>query len=114
MSQSGGLSADEVLAIPRQREESAAERPPEQVQAYREAAAVLVAVEDPERLQPVGGEPATGTATALLGADLMPGDRPQVRRPSHAHARRPGGDDPGTGVHGTPRGCPGREPGPAK
>ncbi len=72
MSQSGRLSAEEVLAYLASERESVAEPPPEQVQAYREAAAVLVAVEDPESLQPLGGEPAAGGVTALLGADLVP------------------------------------------
>ena len=72
MSQSGGLSADEVLAYLASESETAPERAPGQVQAYREAAAVLVAVENPESLQPLGGETAAEPVTALLGADFVP------------------------------------------
>jgi len=38
---------------------------------YRDAAAVLAAIEHPERLQPVGGGPAADV-TGLLGTDLIP------------------------------------------
>jgi hypothetical protein len=76
MSRSSGLSADDVLAyladVSGSAAEGAIERPPEQVQAYREAAAVLVAVENPETLRPLGGEPAAGAVTAVLGTDLVP------------------------------------------
>jgi hypothetical protein len=72
MSQPGGLSAEEVLAYLASESEPAAERPPEQVQAYREAAAVLVSVKDPERLHPLGREPTIGAVTSLLGADFVP------------------------------------------
>ena len=72
MSRSGGLSAEEVLAYLASESKPTAEPPPDQIQAYREAAAVLVSVADPERLQPLGREPATRAVTELLGADFVP------------------------------------------
>jgi AAA ATPase domain len=75
MSPSSGLSADDILAYLADDSGAAGEaieRPPKQVQAYREAAAVLVAVEHPENLRPLGGESAAGTVTELLGTDLVP------------------------------------------
>lgn len=48
-----------------------AERPPAHVRAYREAAAVLAAIKEPERLQPLGEAPA-GKAAELLGPELIP------------------------------------------
>ena len=73
MSQSDGLSAGEVLAyLARESESGTIGRPPEQIQACREAAAVLVAVGDPDNLQPLGGESAAGVAAALLGPELVP------------------------------------------
>jgi hypothetical protein len=47
------------------------ERPPAHVRAYREAAAVLAAIREPERLRPFGEAPA-GKAAELLGPDLIP------------------------------------------
>jgi hypothetical protein len=44
---------------------------PEQVQAYREAAAVLDAFADPELLRPVGAEPVPGAVAEILGRDLV-------------------------------------------
>ena len=76
MSKLGGLSATDILTYlasdgrPDARE--AARPSSEQVQAYREAAAVLVALDDPEGLRPLGGESANMAVTELLGADLIP------------------------------------------
>jgi hypothetical protein len=74
MSPPSGLSADDVLAYLADEAGSgpAVASFPEQVQAYREAAAVLVAVEHPERLKPLGGEPAADPVTTVLGNDLVP------------------------------------------
>jgi hypothetical protein len=73
MSPSSGLSADELLAFLGDESVSAqAVAPPGQIQAYRDAAAVLVAVEHPERLEPLGAEAAPGSATAVLGNELIP------------------------------------------
>ena len=72
MSHPDELHAEEVLAFLASRDEPPPETQPEQAQAYREAAAVLVAVEDPERLRPLGGTPAAGAAAELLGDQLVP------------------------------------------
>ena len=73
MSHPDGLNAEEVLAfLTSQGEPSPAESQPAQVQAYREAAAVLAAVEDPESLRPLGGPPTTGGAVELLGDEFVP------------------------------------------
>jgi len=69
MARSDGLSAAEILAY--LDSTTPPQRPAEQVRAYREAAAVLAAVRDPEHLRPVGAAP-PGAATALLGPDLVP------------------------------------------
>jgi hypothetical protein len=45
--------------------------PPAQIRAYREAAAVLAAIREPERLRPLGEAPA-GKAAEVLGPDLIP------------------------------------------
>ena len=86
MSQSGGLSAEEVLAYLASESEPAAERPPGQVQAYREAAAVLVSVEDPESLQPLGGEPGRCGDDELLGDELVPATGHKFAGAGHAHS----------------------------
>lgn len=76
MSQSGSLSAADILAYLGQDNRPAtpesADRPPEQVQAYREAAAVLVAVARPDELQPVGAYRDPGGVTNVLGTELVP------------------------------------------
>jgi hypothetical protein len=74
MSPSSGLSADDVLAFLADESGStkAVAPPPEQVQAYRDAAAVLVAVEHPESLKSLGGDPAAGPVTEVLGNELVP------------------------------------------
>lgn len=66
------LNADDVLAFLADRPSGRAEpRPPGQVRAYREAAAVLISVEDLERLRPVGNGPPPPSVTKLLGPDLV-------------------------------------------
>jgi hypothetical protein len=69
-----GLSADEVMErVDRNRREAAAEAPPPaEVQAYREATAVLAAVADPENLRPLGEPKSTVNLTRALGAELIP------------------------------------------
>ena len=66
---SGSISAASVLAVlatPTEPDGAAPDPGP-----YRDAAAVLAAIEHPEHLEPVGGGPAADV-TVLLGADLIP------------------------------------------
>jgi hypothetical protein len=67
------LNADDVLAFlaDKQPGRAAAARPPGQVRAYREAAAVLISVADLEGLRPVGNGPPPPSVTRLLGPDLV-------------------------------------------
>lgn len=64
-----GLSAEDVLAYLDSK--ASPPRPPRQVRAYREAAAVLVAVKDLEHLRPLGAG-FVGNAAEVLEPDLMP------------------------------------------
>ena len=64
-----GLSAEDVLAYLDSK--APPPRPPRQVRAYREAAAVLVAVKDLEHLRPLGTG-LVGNAAEVLEPDLMP------------------------------------------
>ena len=64
------LTAGEICAYLESRDQEP-ERQPAQVLAYREAAAVLVAVKDPDRLRPLGSAP-VGVAAEFLGRDLIP------------------------------------------
>lgn len=70
MTRPDDLTAEEIHAYLDSREQGP-ERRPAHVLAYREAAAVLVAVKDPDRLRPLGSAPA-GAAAELLGRDLIP------------------------------------------
>ncbi len=68
------LSADAVLAF-LERLKSEQARPtaaPDQVQAFREAAAVLAAIAHPEQLRPLGDVAGPGDATRILGSELIP------------------------------------------
>lgn len=69
MERSDGLSVEEIRAYLDSKAPPALR--PDHVRAYREAAAVLVAIRDPANLRPFGDAPA-GVLTALLGPDLVP------------------------------------------
>ena len=64
------LTAEDIRAY-LDRREPAEDRSSAHIRAYREAAAVLVAVKDVARLRPCGPAPA-GAAAELLGSDLIP------------------------------------------
>lgn len=68
------LSADEVLAfLDRRATEQTRQAPaPEELQAFREAAAVLAAIADPDRLCPIGRVASPGDAPRILGSELIP------------------------------------------
>lgn len=70
MTRPDDLTAEEIRAY-LDSQDRGAERSPAHVLAYREAAAVLVAVKDPDRLRPLGSAPA-GAAAEFLGRDLIP------------------------------------------
>ena len=69
MAPSNELSLDEIRAY--LGSQAPAVRPAPHVRAYREAAAVLAAIAQPDRLRPLGDAPA-GAAAELLGLDLIP------------------------------------------
>jgi hypothetical protein len=63
------ISAEEIRAY--LDSQALPEHPLADVRAYQQAAAVLVAIRNPEHLRPLGTAPA-GAATELLGSDLVP------------------------------------------
>jgi hypothetical protein len=67
------LSADQVLAFLGEQEQAKASAPAQQelVQAYREAAAVLAAIDEPEQLRPIDAADIPGDAVKILGDDLI-------------------------------------------
>jgi hypothetical protein len=68
---SDAISAASVLAFLSRPSSPGADVEATDAGPYRDAAAVLAAIEHPENLQPVGGGP-RADITALLGADLIP------------------------------------------
>jgi hypothetical protein len=75
MAPDGELSIESIMAFleaPAIEKSVGPKRSPEQVQAYREAAAVLAAVQNPDALKPVGRSAIVGGATLVIGEDLVP------------------------------------------
>jgi len=69
-----GLTANEVLAFLEQRKNAGAPVPipMEKRRAFQEAAAVLVTVDDPKKLRPIGGRTSDATAVRIVEEDFVP------------------------------------------
>jgi hypothetical protein len=68
------LNAEQVLSLLEERRKARTDHAvaPDRVQSFRQAAAVLAAIERPANLQPLGSNAATGEAERALATDLIP------------------------------------------